>query len=35
MLPGKPSLSRRQLGKDMEQVKIRIWGDSIQGIGNS
>lgn len=28
-LPGKPSLSRRQLDKDMEQV-IRIWGTTFK-----
>lgn len=30
MLPGKPSVSRRQLDKDMEQVKIRIWGTALK-----
>lgn len=30
MLPGKPSFSRRQLDKDMEQMKIRIWGTTFK-----
>lgn len=30
MLPGKPSVSGRQLDKAMEQVKIRIWGTAFK-----